>query len=388
MSTDAVDPTVTPAATDETTAALRAHWARAPRHLGGHGRRDPAVHLRHIATAIADHDGDPVDSYGDDGLVATLEHEVADLLGKEAALFVPSGTMAQQAVLRTHADAANCTTIGWHPRCHLDLWEEQAATHLHGLVPRRLGDANQVLTRADFDEVSDPLAAVLWELPQRELGGLLPEWDDLVAQVEWARRRKIATHLDGARLWMVPPHYDRPIHEVAGLFDTVYVSFYKDLGGLPGSVVAGPADVVAQVATWRHRHGGTLHALWPLAASGLAGLHRHLPRMPEYARHARELAAAVADLDDVRVVPDPPHASMFHMWVEQDEAALQARLLAWARESDMATWIGPSAAPLPGWSILELSVGEATLEVTPQEFREVVAFLVADTSPHGEADDG
>ncbi|HKJ54351.1 MAG TPA: beta-eliminating lyase-related protein, partial [Nitriliruptoraceae bacterium] len=277
--------------------------------------------------------------------------------------------------LRVHADRAGCTTIGWHPRCHLDLWEEQAATHLHGLVPRRLGSVDAVLTRADLDDVTDPLGAILWELPQRELGGVLPEWDDLVAQVDWARDRGIATHLDGARLWMVPPHYDRDLAAVAGLFDTVYVSMYKDLGGLPGCVLAGPDDLLARVRTWRHRHGGRLHAMWPQAASGLAGLRRHLPRMADYAAHARALAGAVSDVDGVHVVPDPPQTSMFHLWLDVDPTVLERRLVAWSRQSELATWIGPDPAPLSGWSVLEVSVGDATMDVDPTEFRDLVDFM-------------
>jgi threonine aldolase len=72
------------------------------------------------------------------------------------------------------------------------------------------------------------------ELPQREIGGLLPEWDDLVAQAAWTRERGIALHLDGARLWEAAPFYERSYAEIAGLFDSVYVSFYKGLGALAG----------------------------------------------------------------------------------------------------------------------------------------------------------
>lgn len=385
---DATAPATAAAATDgapdastdtpDATQQLRDHWDSASRHLPGHGARDPDVHLERIAAVIADHDGTVVDHYGDGGIVATLEDEVAALLGKDAGVFLPSGTMAQQATLRVHADRAGCTTVGWHPRCHLDLWEEQAATHLHGLVPRRLGSADAVLTRADFDDVADPFGAILWELPQRDLGGVLPEWDDLVAQVDWARDRGIATHLDGARLWMVPPHYGRDLADVAGLFDTVYVSMYKDLGGLPGCVLAGPDDVLEQVRTWRHRHGGTLHAMWPQAASGMAGLRRHLPRMAAYAAHARALAGAVTDVDGVHVVPDPPHTSMFHLWLDVDPKVLHRRLVAWAQQSDLATWIGPDPAPLPGWSVLELGVGDATMDVDPAEFRDLVKFMLTE----------
>lgn len=362
---------------DDLTSRLKAHWHTSTRQLPGHGRRDPGPSLARVQALVQDFPGQPTDVYGDGGVVTAMEEEVRGLLGTEAAAFLPSGTMAQQATLRIHADRAGTRTVAWHPRCHLDLWEAQGPAHLHALVPRRVGAADRVLTLADFDDVVEPLAAVLWELPQRELGGMLPAWDDLVAQVEWARERGIATHLDGARLWTTTPYYGRPLAEIAGLFDTVYVSFYKDLGAWAGSVVAGPADVVDQVRVWRHRQGGTLYALWPYAASALDGLRRHLPRIPEYAAHARALVAGLADFDDVAVSPDPPHTTMFHLWLRQDPDTIQHRLLEHAERTGLATWTQAEPARMPGWSRLELTVGEATLGVDVDEFRALVEELVA-----------
>ena len=82
----------------------------------------------------------------------------------------------------------------------------------------------------------------MWELPQRDIGGLLPAWDDLREQVVAARERGAATHLDGARLWEAQPFYGRPHAEIAGLFDSVYVSLYKGLQGVRGAVLAADAD--------------------------------------------------------------------------------------------------------------------------------------------------
>src|SRR6185436_8253445 len=107
---------------------------------------------------------------------------------------------------------------------------------------------------ADLEAVNEPLAALLIELPQREIGGRLPAWDDLVAQVTYAREHGAAVHLDGARLWESGPFYDRPLAEIAALFDTVYVSFYKGLGGLAGSMLLGEDDVVTEARAWRSRH--------------------------------------------------------------------------------------------------------------------------------------
>ncbi|MGH2602982.1 MAG: threonine aldolase family protein, partial [Dehalococcoidia bacterium] len=277
------------------------------RFLNWHGQRPPAELLADIPADVTP------DRYGEGGVVAELEHEVASLLGMAAAVFLPSGTMAQQAALRVHADRRGRRTVVFHPTCHLDHHEGRAYQRLHGLLGRPAGDAHQLLTLDDLQAVAEPPAALLVELPQREIGGRLPEWDDLVAQVEWARERGAAVHLDGARLWECTPFYRRTPAEIAALFDTVYVSFYKGLGGLGGCCLAGQKDIVAEVREWRKRHGGTLFLLWPYAASALTGLRRRLPRMPEYYAHAQAIAAAARTLPGVEVVPDPPQTTMMHL---------------------------------------------------------------------------
>jgi threonine aldolase len=170
------------------------------------------------------------DRYGDGGVVEELETHLAHLLGKPAAAFFVSGTMAQQIALRIHADRRSTRTVAFHPTSHIDLHEGRAFERLHGLIGRPVGDPFQLLTLESLEAVAEPLAALLLELPQREIGGQLPEWEDLTAQVDWARERGAAVHLDGARLWQCPDAYQLPLDEIAGLFDTVYVSFYKDLG--------------------------------------------------------------------------------------------------------------------------------------------------------------
>jgi threonine aldolase len=112
--------------------------------------------------------------------------------------------------------------------------------------------------------------------------------------------------MDGARLWGCEPFYERSLQEISELFDTVYVSFYKQLGGLPGAALAGPKDVVAEAREWRKAHGGTQYGLFLNAASDLACLRRRFPLMPKYRERALQIAEALRDLPGVKVVPDPP----------------------------------------------------------------------------------
>lgn len=348
-------------------ADLTALRAACTRFLHGHG---PVRAADMLATIPPDTE---VDRYGDSGVVAELEAEVAALLGKPAAVFLPSGTMAQQAVLRVHADSRQRRTIVFHPMCHLQRHEGQAYQRLHGLTGRSAGDEHRLITLADLESIAEPAAALLLELPQRDIGGQQPSWDELAAQCHWAARTGAAAHLDGARLWESSAGYGRPPGEIAGLFDTVYVSFYKGIGALPGCCVAGSGDVIAEVREWRHRMGGTLFGLWPNAASALTCLDRRLPLMAGYLEHARAIAAALAGVPGVRVVPDPPQTPMMHLLVSATEHVFAATVRTLAEQRGIWTW--PQAMPTtdPGVQRVELSVGDATVTFSPDEVASIIA---------------
>jgi threonine aldolase len=338
------------------------------RALTGHG---PVRAADLLATVPPD---TGVDRYGEGGVVAELEAEVAGLLGLPAAAYLPSGIMAQQSVLRVHADRRGRRTVVFHPESHLRQHEEQVLERLHGLVGRPAGDRNRLLLREHLDALAELPAALVVELPQRDLGGPLPPWEDLVAQTAWARERGAAAHLDGARLWEATAGYGRPPAEVAALFDTTYVSFYKGIGALAGCCLAGPADVVAEVREWRRRLGGTLFGLWPGAASALSCLRQRLPLMPAYLERAREVADAVRDLPGVAVVPDPPQTPMLHLLLRTgpDRFAAAARALA---EDGLWTWEKAMTTGDPAVQRVELAVGDATLALSLDEIRDAVARL-------------
>jgi threonine aldolase len=343
------------------------------RFLFSHGRRSADQLLALIPPDTK------IDYYGLGGVVAELEQEVASLLGKQAALFFPTGTMAQQATLRVHADRRLSRTVAFHPACHMETNEERGYQRLHGLFGVPVGPSEEPLSLASLVQVHEPVAALLLELPQRALGGTLPPWSDLVAQVSWARDRGAAVHLDGARLWDASPYYKakhrKSIADIAGLFDTVYVSFYKGLGGIAGCCVAGDADIIEELSVWRTRHGGRAFGMWPYAASALAALRLRLPRMPAYYRHSIAIAEAVRDLPGVEVLPFPVQSTMMHLRFAVDLESFRERVVEIAESEQVMTFARPWASLGPKLQEFELHVGDATLELTPEEIRDLFMRL-------------
>ncbi len=339
------------------------------RALGGHG----SVRAADLLATIP---GDTqLDRYGAGGVVTELEAEVAGLLGQPAAAYLPSGTMAQQAVLRVHAARRGRRTVLFHPQCHLDVHEGRALERLHDLIGRPVGDRQRLIALADLTAVAEPAAALVLELPQRDLGGQLPDWDDLVAQASWARDTGAAVHLDGARLWEASAGYDRPLPEITALFDTTYVSFYKGIGALAGCCLAGPEDVVAEVREWRSRMGGTLFGMWPGAASALSCLRTRLPRMPAYLAHTRAVAEALRDVPGVAVLPDPPQSPMLHLLLRTTPEAFVEAARRLAVEQSLWTWPKAGTTGDPAVQRVELSTGDATMGLTPEQVRDAVAVL-------------
>ncbi|MGH9029707.1 MAG: threonine aldolase family protein [Acidimicrobiales bacterium] len=344
------------------------------RFVHGAGRRKARDLLGTIPPETA------IDYYGTGGVVEELESEVARVLGKEAALFLPTGTMAQQATLRVHADRRSRKAVAFHPACHLESHEERGYERLHGLFGVPVGSRSAPLSAADLEQVHEPLAALLIELPQRDLGGTLPMWEDLVAQVAWARERGAAVHLDGARIFEAVPYYattcKKKLSDIAQLFDTVYVSFYKGLAGLAGSSVAGDADVISELSIWRTRHGGRVFAMWPYAASALTVLHERLPKMSRYYRHAVAIAKALQGAPGVEVLPCPVQAPMMHLRLKVTVEELRARAIEIAESDRVWTFSRPFVSEGSHLQRCELSVGDATLEISAAEMRSIIGRLV------------
>jgi threonine aldolase len=318
--------------------------------LPGYGpERSLKQKLQFLADALT---GDEdMDDYGEGEYLSAFEAEVAALFGKEAAVFMPSGTMAQQIALRVWCERRHNHTVAMHPSAHPEFAEHSGFRFLHGLQRLQFGApefvGNRLLTVEDFEALGETPGAVLLELPHRPLGGQLPPWEDLQAMRAWAQARNVPLHMDGARVWQCRPFYGKSYAEIASLFDSVYLSFYKDLGGLTGAMLLGTADYVKEARVWQVRHGGRLHTMAPFVVSARLGFQRVPAVIDQWVARAREVAAVLSQFDEVMINPDPPHASFFQLYVRGDPATLTRRHMELARETGTFLFyrLGPSGVP-------------------------------------------
>ena len=353
---------------------------RCTRWLNGHR---PLRSMRESLLALAElpEAALPLDVYGEGEALQALEAEVAALLGKPAARFMHKGVAAQLAALRVHAGDGD-GPVALHPQSHIFIDEAEAFEQLMGLRGLRVGGADEVMRVEALAALVEKPAVVTVELPLRRGGYLLPEWDALVALSAWCRTAGVPLHFDGARLWEASAHYGRPLAEIAALADSVYVSFYKGLGGLAGCVLAGSVDFIAQLAPWQTRLAGNVFTVYPYVLSALQGLRTQLPRMPAYRERAQALAVLLAAEPGWLVAPEAPQVNAFQLHLPVAPVALREGLLAVARREGF--WLGARAVPshrLQGGAMVEVVIGDAAEGWRDGEaahaLRQAVAMAVA-----------
>lgn len=342
--------------------------------LTGHGIRPVREQL--MALAESPYAEPAQDTYGAGGAVALLEERMRALTGRAAARFVTKGMIAQMAALRVWTMRTGRQTVAVHRLSHLDYDEEGAVEALHPIRFQRVGDAALPFTVEDLQALGELPGAVSVELPLRRAGYRLTPYADLEAIADWCWANKVPLHIDGARAYGAAVAYGRPLSEIAAMGSSIYLSFYKELGGLAGCVLAGDEDFLAECAPWITRQAGAIYREFPLAIAALDGLDAHLGRLGEYAERARAIAAAINTVDGAYTGPEVPHTGGFQIFLEVDADRADPALEALTRETGI--WISPGfyRSNREGHCCFDVEIGAASAALEPEAWADHIGKLI------------
>ncbi|HYO79937.1 MAG TPA: beta-eliminating lyase-related protein [Bryobacteraceae bacterium] len=233
-------------------------------------KQTPAEYARLLAQLAP---GVESDAYSRGGVVDQLERKVASALGKETAVWLPTGTLANHLAVRTLAGARRRVLVQAESHLYNDTGDCAQTLSGLNLIPLARGKAAFTLAEAEaaaadsaLGRVAAPVGAIQIETPVRRRRGEQFEFGQMTRIASWARGRQIGLHLDGARLFIESAYSRRPVRDYAALFDTVYISMYKYFNAASGAVLAGPKSLLADLFQTRRMFGGGLPQVWPCAA--------------------------------------------------------------------------------------------------------------------------
>jgi threonine aldolase len=259
------------------------------------------------------------DVFNEDPSVLRLQERVAGLLGKEAALFVPSGTMSNQICVKAHTQPGD--ELLCDANCHIYNYEAGGPAVLSGVTCRTIEGTFGILDVSQLEGKVRPdnehlvqTRLVCLENTHNRGGGKIYPLEKIRAISAWAHANGLLMHLDGARLWNAVVATGIPPATWAGHFDTVSVCFSKGLGAPVGSALAGPRDFVARARRTRKLFGGGMRQAGILASAALYALDNHVERMAEDHRNAQTIARAIAETSGLRLLP--PEVETNLIWFE------------------------------------------------------------------------
>lgn len=254
------------------------------------------------------------DVFGEDPTINLLQERVADLLGKEAALFVASGTMANQLSVRTHTQPGDEVLI--HEGGHVLNYEGGAAAALAGVQLRALRGVHGVIAPDDVRRSVWPRQEhfarsrlVVLENTHNRAGGTIWPLEAATAVAAAAHEAGLAVHLDGARLWNAHVATGIPMADYAASVDSVSVCFSKGLGAPVGSMIAGPRDFISEARFHRKKYGGGMRQVGILGAACLHALDHHVQRLADDHAAAALLAERLREVEGLEI-PHPVQSNI------------------------------------------------------------------------------
>ena len=245
-------------------------------HATGDGIPLPADEYAGLLARLAEGGKAAYDSYSRGGCVEALETRMAALVGKEAAIWMPTGTLANHLAVRALAGTRRRVLVQAESHLYNDCGDCAQTLSGLNLVPLAPGKATftldnveQAMAASTSGRVAAPIGAVQIETPVRRRSGERFDFAQLERITAWARQRSIGLHLDGARIFLECAYTGRSIKEYAKLFDTVYVSLYKYFNAASGAILAGPKALLEPMTDIRRMFGGGINRVWTSAAVAL-----------------------------------------------------------------------------------------------------------------------
>jgi threonine aldolase len=307
---------------------------RSDEHVYAYGDgipHSPSDYAKLLATIARDIESD---DYSRGGIVEKLESRVAAALGKETAVWLPTGTLANHLAVRILAGGKRRVLV--QAQSHLqndcgDCAETLSGLHLIGLAPGKatfsVEEAERAADDAMLGRVVTPVGALQIESPVRRQYGERFDFDEMAKVSSWARNRGIGLHLDGARLYLESAYTRRPVKQYAALFDTVYISMYKYFNAASGAVLAGPKALLADLYHTRRTFGGGLQQVWPFAAVALHYMDGFEQRFRQSVATSEQVIAMLSADGHFKIERIPNGTNVFRLRVEDVNAQVyQGRL--------------------------------------------------------------
>lgn len=267
------------------------------------------------------------DDYSLGGIVAELEQKMAATLGKEFAVWMPTGTLANHLAVRLLAGEKRRVLV--QQESHLyndcgDCCQTLSGLNLAPLAAGRatftLEDVQREAERSASGRVAVPIGAIQIETPVRRKTGEAFDFDEMKRISAWARERGIGLHLDGARLFLASAYSGIPVRQYAALFDTVYVSLYKYFNAASGAILAGPRSLLENSFHTRRMFGGGLCHVWPFAAVALHYLEGFEARYAKAVSVSQQVIAGLESDSRFRVSRVPRGTNIFYLRVKDTNA--------------------------------------------------------------------
>lgn len=292
----------------------------------GDGQSLGPLEYSQVLASIIDMKGVAPDYYSRGGVVRELEDRMATVLGKERAVFLATGTLANHLAVRIQVRGRTRVIVQEDSHLYCDsgdcaevLSNLNLVTLARGAGTFSLEDVQDVIARAAGGRVRTGVGVISIESPIRRRFGELFDFGEMQRICDFARAKDIATHLDGARLFMASAYTGIAPAEFAALFDTVYVSMWKYFNAPSGAILAGPAELLDDLYHPRRMFGGALPGAWPLAAVALHSIDGFEDRFAAGVKASEALLPALDAIGQLRVERIPNGSNVFKLHVDVED---------------------------------------------------------------------